>query len=119
MRVLVCGGRDFCNVALVYHYLDQLHAQYPVSMVIHGAARGADSCGASWATSRGTPQQACPADWNRDGRAAGPIRNQWMLDNCAPQMVVAFPGGKGTDHMVRISQRAGVPVWDLRGVRCT
>ena len=43
--------------------------------------------------------------------AAGPKRNQQMLDEAKPDMVVAFPGGKGTAHMRQIAKAAGVPVW--------
>ena len=36
------------------------------------------------------------------------IRNQEMLDEGLPDLVVAFPGGKGTAHMVKIAQKANV-----------
>ena len=54
-----------------------------------------------------TPQ---PADWKRYGRGAGPARNQAMLVEFNPQLLVAFPGGKGTADMVRRAQKAGVRV---------
>ena len=51
-----------------------------------------------------------PADWTKHGKAAGPIRNQKMLDEC-PDLVVAFPGGKGTADMVRRAMKAGIDCW--------
>ena len=55
-----------------------------------------------------------PADWIRHGRAAGPIRNEQMLREGCPDLVVAFhddPGlGRGTADMVRRALAAGVPV---------
>jgi hypothetical protein len=51
------------------------------------------------------------ADWNTHGRAAGPIRNQRMLDEVKPELVVAFPGGRGTADMVRRAREAGVNVY--------
>ncbi|MEM9912925.1 MAG: hypothetical protein AAF922_19365 [Pseudomonadota bacterium] len=48
------------------------------------------------------------------GRAAGPIRNKEMLDEGCPDLVVAFPGGRGTANMVKQAQAAGVEVLDKR-----
>ncbi len=112
MRLLVCGGRDFVNREFVFAALDRAHAMRPVAVLIHGAARGADTIGAEWAKARGIQALAFPADWNRDGKAAGPIRNKRMLDEGKPDCVVAFPGGSGTAHMVRISREAKLPVWE-------
>jgi hypothetical protein len=71
---------------------------------------GADSLAAAWAMSRGIPTLAFPADWKKDGKAAGFIRNATMLRDGRPELVVAFPGGKGTAHMVNLARAAGVPV---------
>jgi hypothetical protein len=51
----------------------------------------------------------CKAEWKKYGPAAGPIRNQRMLD-WGPDLVVAFSGGKGTADMVRRARAAGVEV---------
>ena len=50
------------------------------------------------------------AEWHRLGRKAGPIRNQRMLDEGKPDLVVAFPGGTGTAGMVALACKAGVRV---------
>jgi hypothetical protein len=49
------------------------------------------------------------ANWRKYGPAAGPIRNQQMLD-WGPDLVVAFAGGTGTAGMVALARAAGVPV---------
>lgn len=56
------------------------------------------------------PIESYPADWKRDGRGAGPIRNQRMIDEGKPHIVIAFPGGKGTADMVMRAEMAGIPV---------
>lgn len=63
-----------------------------------------------WAAERTLPYMTFPANWDRFGKAAGPIRNKWMLEYGQPDLVVAFPGGKGTAHMVKIATEAGVAV---------
>lgn len=113
MRVLVCGGRDFADIELLEKTLDDLHRQYPFSVVIDGDARGADRMAGIWADSRKISRAIFPADWKTLGRAAGPIRNEQMLREGRPELVVAFPGGRGTAHMVRLSREAGVPVIEV------
>ena len=111
LHVLVCGGRDYADAATLARVLDALHAeQGPIVEIIHGAARGADTLAAGWARSRGIPIAAYPADWKRHPRAAGPIRNQQMLAEGRPDLVVAFAGGAGTADMVRRSRAANVRV---------
>ena len=113
MRILVCGGRDYGDCQALSDALDAVHAEHPVTQLIHGAARGADSLAAAWARSRGIPALAFPADWKKDGKAAGFVRNARMLRNGCPELVVAFPGGKGTAHMVHLAKQSGVPVLEL------
>jgi len=55
------------------------------------------------------------ADWHLHGKAAGPKRNQRMLDHGRPKRVIAFPGGKGTADMVDRARVAGVDVIEVRG----
>ena len=54
------------------------------------------------------------ADWDKYGKAAGPIRNQEMLDQ-EPNIVIAFPGGKGTADMVKRAKVVGLKVIELNG----
>ena len=114
MRVLVCGGRDFNDRELLARVLGDLHAASPISVVIEGGAHGADTLAFKWA-SEGNRCGTCSyaADWRAHGRAAGPIRNAQMLDEGKPDLVVAFPGGKGTADMVARARRAGVRVIEV------
>lgn len=110
-RVLVCGGRDFNDRAYLFAVLDHYITQTGgFECVIQGAARGADTLAGEWADERGVRGLPFPADWEANGRAAGPIRNARMLREGRPSVVVAFPGGRGTDDMIQRSERAGVPV---------
>lgn len=110
MKVLVCGGRDFTNIAYIWTKLDGLHAAEPFTEFMHGGARGADTIASEWSkTKPGLKRYVCRADWEKNGRAAGPIRNARMME-WEPDLVVAFPGGKGTADMVARAKRAGVRV---------
>jgi len=111
MRVLVCGGREFGDRKLLHDTLDNLTIQ--PTIVIHGAARGADSLAAAWAYEKGIPTWPFPADWEQFGRSAGIKRNLQMLAQGNPDLVVAFPGGRGTQHMVDTASYRGFPVKEI------
>lgn len=118
-RVLICGGRNYQNIKEVFRVLDGLNPK--PTLIIQGGAFGADACASEWAYKRDVLERQFAADWKAHGRAAGPIRNQKMLDEGKPDLVIAFPGGAGTADMVRRAKAAGVPVIeaaaDLAGIR--
>jgi len=110
MRVLVCGGRDYADAAHVEGVLRFHLLEGAPNVIIEGCARGADSLAEDFGTRWLIPVEHFPADWDRHGKAAGPIRNRQMLDEGKPDLVIAFPGGRGTANMIEQAERAGVPV---------
>ena len=115
MRVLVCGGRDYTDRWRVFDVLDGRHAETPISVVIEGGALGADRSAYVWGYERNIVVETYPADWVNHGRSAGPIRNALMLTEGKPDLVIAFPGGRGTANMVSKARAAGVPVIEIKG----
>ena len=117
-RVLVCGGRDYDNRERVRRTLDAAleaaRSAGKVAVIIHGNARGADLLADQYARERSLKVIPFPADWNLHGRRAGPIRNIKMLTESQPHVIIAFKGGNGTAHMVRIGKEAGVPVYEVK-----
>lgn len=112
MRVLVCGGRDYNDADAVWDALDSLFRQskHDCMEVIQGGATGADELARVWCLHHSVPYDNYPANWKQHGRAAGPLRNQRMIDDGKPDLVLAFPGGKGTADMVRRATAAGIKV---------
>lgn len=114
MRVLVCGGRNFDDQLMFNTFMDAVHEKYIVTVIIEGEARGADTMARLWAENRMVECIKFPAKWSEYGKAAGPMRNKQMLDAGRPELVVAFPGGSGTAHMVRIATEAKIPVLEVK-----
>lgn len=108
-RLGVTGGRDYDNWHMVVHALRQMPE---TATLVHGSARGADSLCAEWWTMHDRPIEAHPADWKTHGKAAGFIRNQEMVDS-GLDLLLVFPGGRGTDDMRTRALRANVPVLDV------
>lgn len=110
MKVLVCGGRNYRAEISMCIMLNWLHAACNFSQLIHGGAAGADRMAGEWARRHDVPVRIFCADWKRFGLKAGPLRNQEMLDCGKSELVVAFPGGRGTADMVARAERAGISV---------
>lgn len=139
MRILVCGGRDFGKLnkgpdgnpirtddkaeeyRFVMDSIEKFVQENSVALkegsylpddieIISGMAKGVDSIAVDWAVVSWCKVHEFPADWDKHGRKAGAIRNHQMLTEGKPDVVLAFPGGRGTAHMVKIAKEAGIKV---------
>lgn len=123
-RVLICGDRNWTDYEFFVRAMQKWIGKHGyIETIIEGCARGADSmAGHRWAVNEnnaGFPAniyvEHYPALWDKHGKAAGPIRNQQMLDEGRPDAVIAFhtnlAASRGTADMVRRAKRAGIPVW--------
>ena len=112
MKVLVCGDRNWTNREAIRAWLCKLQ-DWDYTTVIEGEARGADTIAKEEAQRIGMRVLKYPAQWNTYGRAAGPIRNREMLDQC-PDLVLAFHSdlskSKGTADCVREARKRGIKV---------
>jgi hypothetical protein len=112
--VIVCGGRDYSNQQFLFRKLDELQIERgPFDVVVHGDAKGADRHAHNWALLRGIVPIPVPAEWDRHGKSAGPIRNRRMLTDYDPDLVIAFPGHEGTADMIKQAKQASVEVIEI------
>ena len=113
MRVLVCGSRDWYDADAIRAELIGLNIGSD-DIIIHGDCRGADRLAGMIGEELGAEVQVYRAQWHVFGKSAGPRRNQAMLDEGKPDLVLAFhwdlAQSKGTKHMVGIARAAGVEV---------
>jgi hypothetical protein len=118
LKVLICGDRNWTNDKLIKANLLSLQVYWGDRLIlIEGECQGADKLGAQVARELGVPEEDIrkfPADWAKYGKAAGPIRNQQMLDEGKPDIVLAFHpdigSSKGTLDMIKRANKAGIPV---------
>ena len=108
-RILICGDRNYQDWIKVQEYLDTISR---TTIIIHGGARGADSLAGNLATSLKMKVIKFPADWDKYGKAAGVLRNQQMLDEGHPDLVVYFhkdiENSKGTRDMLKRATDSGI-----------
>lgn len=145
MRWLVCGGRDFGDLAMyrreqhhepdswmirkkekeyqfILNSIERIATERSIHYVpednwlpsdieiISGMATGVDSVAVDWAISNWCKWHEFPAEWDKYGKKAGYIRNKQMLEEGKPDLVIAFPGGRGTQMMVDLARKANVEV---------
>lgn len=115
--VLVCGGRNFDDWLWLAR---ELRAAKPTK-ITNGAQRGADKMSTAWAIAHDVPFQEYEPDTRNFGKAAFPMRNTQMLKAEVPDTVIGFPGGRGTDDMVRKAyaeqKHRALRIIDLRNVK--
>jgi hypothetical protein len=114
---LVCGGRDYNDNERVKRVLDKLLIRYSGSgglTIIQGEALGADTLARQWAEDNTVPTIGFRADWKTYGKRAGYIRNSQMLTEGHPDLVIAFPGGNGTDMMIKLAKAANISVVEIK-----
>lgn len=109
MRLVVAGGRHYQLTAKDRHWLQVFCAQHNITEIVSGGCSGVDRCAEHLAEQWRLKLTVFPADWSTHGRAAGPIRNRQMAEYC--DLVVLFPGGRGTQSMSREAKRANKVVY--------
>lgn len=110
MRILICGGRDYDDREELFYEVTHSVEDWRNAVIISGMARGADALGVDFAKTYGLELLEFPADWDRYKKAAGPIRNQQMIDEGKPDIVLAFPtkNSRGTYDMIRRAKSHGI-----------
>ncbi len=119
MRVLVCGDRNWTDRNLIRQALFLILQTHQNLTVIEGGCEGADLIAAEEARKLGADVLEFKADWKTYGKAAGPIRNQQMIDEGQPEFALAFhpdlTKSKGTKNMLALLRKAKIPYQHLKG----
>ena len=116
-RVIIAGCRNFFNYALLKerceYYLQNKMKTHNV-IIISGHATGADALGEKFARDHNLRCELYPADWERHGNTAGPLRNAEMAD--IADALIAFWDGRirGTRSMIEIATSKGLQVAIVR-----
>lgn len=108
MRTIIAGGRDVTSHGHLVRALQ--NCGWRPTVVLSGAARGADTLGEEWAIMCGVPLEKYPADWDMFGKRAGYMRNSEMAEK-AEALIALWDGkSRGTAHMIEIAKRHGLRV---------
>jgi hypothetical protein len=112
MRIIVTISRDWDDYWTVQQALANIALDFDLNFdditIVHGASQ-MDWFVAGIAYTFGMKLEAHPADWEMDGRRAGPMRNQEMVDSGA-DLCLAFikNGSHGATDCAKRAERADI-----------
>ena len=112
-RVIIAGSRHFSDYDTLCQKCDaalERKTQTHTIVILSGGAAGADSLGERYAKDHGYTLRRYLADWSRDGRSAGILRNTRMVS--VADALIAFWDGEshGTGHIIKVSKQRGLAV---------
>lgn len=112
MIIIVAGSRGFLDYGLLMTTLDMF--PWPITEIVSGSARGADTLGERYAREKGIPIKLFPAQWDRHGRSAGYRRNVEMA--AYADALIAFWDGhsRGTEHMIEEARKRNLIIKIIR-----
>ena len=106
-KVVIGGCRDYNDYVFFKSRLDAiLKNEKNEIIIISGHCSGVDIMGEKYAAENGFNVEIFIPEWEKYGRAAGPIRNKKMVE-CA-DLVIAFWDGrsKGTSSLIKYAQNS-------------
>ena len=105
MKLAVVGSRNFNDYGLLKKYLDKIHSVEPITFIVSGGAKGADSLSERWAKENNVETMIFIPDWNTHGKSAGYKRNVDIITN-ADKCLACWDGiSKGTKHSIDLCEK--------------
>ena len=109
MKLAVVGSRNFNDYELLKSKLDAIHKRKPITLIISGGAKGADSLSERWAKENNIETLIFLPDWDKYGKRAGFLRNEDIIKN-SDSVVACWDGeSKGTKHSIDLSTKYNKP----------
>jgi len=109
MKVIIAGSRDITDYDAVVQAVED--SGFEITQVISGGARGVDKLGERYANDYGLELAVFPADWNKNGKAAGDIRNAEMAVVGEALIAVRLNNSTGTTDMIKKMKNKGCPIY--------
>lgn len=109
MKVIIAGSRNVKDYSLVVQSI--VRSGYDITEVVSGCATGVDTLGEQWARANGVPIKEMPANWNKYGNSAGPIRNRDMAEYADAAVVVWDGESRGSRNMIENMIRRKKPYY--------
>ena len=106
IKVIIAGSRHMVPTEKDVKILDKY--KQLITEVVSGCARGADKFGESWAEWNNIPVKRFPAEWDKYGKGAGPIRNKQMANYADGLIAFLWNNSRGTVNMIKQAKQANL-----------
>lgn len=109
MKIIIAGSRDTPESEYNSILMMAQFANFNITEVVCGKARGMDTIGERWARDRTIPVKEFPADWNKYGKRAGYLRNEEMGAYADGALIWIYNNSRGSSNMRDIMKRLKKP----------
>lgn len=114
MKVIVAGSRTFDRKEFLGVIIDAMAiSNFEVDEIVSGGARGIDTLAQEYADRMGLPCTTFHADWDKHGKAAGPIRNAAMADYADALLLIYDGHSRGSGNMLELARRKGLKIFKV------
>lgn len=111
MKVIIAGSRTVTDFRFVYQAANE--SGFEITEVVSGGAPGVDTLGEEFAADLDVPLKVFPAEWEKLGKSAGPIRNRHMAEYADALIAIWDGESRGTKNMIATMERLGKPAFVL------
>lgn len=109
IRLIIAGGRDFNDYDFLFKYYVEWDLELDdmefLEEIVSGGCKGADKLGERLAHEADVTIKRFPADWNKHGKAAGPIRNEEMAKYATHALIFWDGKSRGTKNMIDLCEK--------------
>ena len=114
MKLIIAGTRTLSpSLALIEELTSQFKEIPKITEVVSGKEpKGVDAAGERWAWCNKIPVKEFPADWDKHGRSAGPIRNKQMAKYADALLLIWDGESRGSASMKKYMKEQKKPVWE-------
>jgi hypothetical protein len=111
MKVVIAGSRTIRDENKVRVRIHQLLSQLKIvpTEIVSGKAIGPDQIGETYANLFKIPVKEMPANWNKHGKSAGPIRNKEMAKHADIAIVFWDGESTGSKNMIEEMSKQNKP----------
>lgn len=109
MKTIIAGSRGITDYNLVECVV--CDSNFNISEVVCGCAKGVDTLGKKYAHNLSIKVTEFPADWNKQGKRAGYLRNIDMAMYSDALIAIWDGDSSGTKHMIEISKKSKLKIY--------
>lgn len=109
MKVAIVGSRGVTDMAMLHAAVTE--AEFPITHIVSGGALGVDTLAQALAKELCIPITIYYADWEAHGKAAGPIRNQLIVNEAVAMIAIRSRFSRGTTDAIKKAKAKGISVY--------
>lgn len=113
MHLLIAGSRNYKDAEFIYSRIDLIRDNHYITKIIAGGATGVDQVAKEYAKEHNIPFEKYKADWDKYGKAAGPIRNKQMVDAADIILAIRYNYSPGTSNTLKLAKKAELKIYKV------